>query len=172
MRYFFKFLRITGIIGVILMLTACADFHDVDHRWCPPKSSEVESVQEIVNLKVDTLFSFDGAKFENIQPSGHEQLNSLVAQLINSYTKIDNIVVEGYTDRLGSEAYNQSLSQKRAETVKYYLQSKGINTSITAVGRGESKLAINCQNYNNMAQLIDCLQPDRRVVVRISGAKR
>ncbi|MFV0284648.1 MAG: OmpA family protein, partial [Castellaniella sp.] len=85
----------------------------------------------------------------------------------------DAIELEGHTDRLGSESYNQRLSQARAETVQRYLRSRGVQAPMTAVGRGESQpVTTGCQGNRASQQLIACLQPDRRVVVRITGVKK
>ena len=49
------------------------------------------------------------------------------------------VTVEGHTDNIGSDAYNDKLSNKRAKTVSDYFVSKGIDASrLTAVGKGES----------------------------------
>lgn len=78
------------------------------------------------------------------------------------------ISVEGYTDRIGSAAYNQKLSPQRAESVKTYLvESKGIDPAkISAVGNGVSAPVTKpdeCRGTKRTPALVACLQPDRRV---------
>jgi OOP family OmpA-OmpF porin len=70
--------------------------------------------------------------------------------------------LEGYTDRLGSDSYNRQLSTKRAETVKRYLQSGGVQVPMSAKGLGKDDPVVQCNNRNHQA-LIDCLEPNRRV---------
>jgi OOP family OmpA-OmpF porin len=90
-------------------------------------------------------------------------------------TQFDLIVVEGHTDRIGTEAYNQTLSLQRAEAVKAYLVSSGgmDATKITATGVGEvqASQAGDCKATLPTAELRTCLQPDRRVDVGVTGTR-
>lgn len=84
------------------------------------------------------------------------------------------ITVEGHTDRLGTSAYSEKLSARRAQTVKAYLvNSGGIDASkVAATGKGESTPMTNpedCKGTAPTARLIACLQADRRVEVEVSG---
>jgi OOP family OmpA-OmpF porin len=93
-----------------------------------------------------------------------------------SGTTSDSISVEGYTDRKGSDAYNQTLSGERANSVKDYLVTNGKidPTKISAVGKGESAPVTkpeDCSDKLPRAQLITCLQPDRRVEVEVTGTR-
>ncbi|MDR3086691.1 MAG: OmpA family protein, partial [Azoarcus sp.] len=83
--------------------------------------------------------------------------------------------VVGHTDRLGSPAYNQRLSERRAAAVKSYLVSKGIDTSrIYTEGKGKTSPVPNteCNNVKARKSLIECLQPNRRVDIEIIGTSR
>ena len=85
----------------------------------------------------------------------------------------DEITIAGHADRLGSDAYNQKLSERRANAVKAYLVSRGVPASkIRAEGRGESEPVTgdDCKGSRGKA-LISCLQPDRRVDVSANGSK-
>ena len=86
------------------------------------------------------------------------------------------ISVEGNTDRLGSENYNQKLSEERADAVKAYLTtSAGIDPrKISSTGRGETNPVTqprDCKGNKPTAALIACLQPDRRVDVEVTGER-
>lgn len=121
-----------------------------------------------VNFEAEPLFSFDKAVIRNDQ---RKSLDDFVAGLKG--VTYDEITVVGHADKLGSDAYNQKLSERRANAVKTYLVSRGVPTSkIRAEGRGESEPVTGdaCKGTRGKA-LISCLQPDRRVDVSASGSK-
>ena len=124
-----------------------------------------------VSFSADTLFSFDRSE---LGPQGKVALDQFAHELAGM--QFDAITVEGHTDRLGSQAYNQKLSMRRAEAVKDYLVSSGgvAASRISAVGKGESQpvtKAEDCRGTKPNPKLIACLQPDRRVDVEVSGTK-
>lgn len=130
-------------------------------------------VVEHLDIAADALFSFNKAGIDDLLPEGKTQLDELVAKLQDVYAQIDNIKLVGYTDRLGSEQYNQLLSERRANTVKEYLQRKGITNPIDTSGRGEADQIVQCGNTNKPSKaLTDCLQPNRRVTVEVRGIKK
>jgi OOP family OmpA-OmpF porin len=124
-----------------------------------------------VSFSAESLFTFD--KFE-LRPEGRAALDAFAKDLVG--TQFDTIVVEGHTDRLGSQKYNQTLSQKRADAVKSYLVAadKVEAAKITSIGKSESepvtKLA-DCKGNTPTPKLIACLQPDRRVEIEVVGTR-
>ena len=120
-------------------------------------------------LSGDALFAFDKAV---LKPEGKVMLDGLVTQL--SGATYDNIQATGHTDRFGSNAYNQKLSERRANAVKDYLSSKDVMASrIDAQGKGETQpvtKAGDCQGAKSV-KVVACLQPDRRVDIEMTGAK-
>jgi OOP family OmpA-OmpF porin len=115
---------------------------------------------ERITLSANELFEFDRAELRMPQTKLDE-----IAVALSNNTQLANITISGYTDRLGSEAYNMKLSQRRADAVKGYLTNKGIAASrLTAVAKGESNPVVTCTNKNR-AELIKCLEPNRRVEV-------
>jgi OOP family OmpA-OmpF porin len=77
--------------------------------------------------------------------------------------------VTGHTDRIGSAEYNLKLSKQRADAVRDYLISKGVDrTKIETIGMGEKEPVVQC-NQKEMKALIACLQPNRRVDVQVKG---
>jgi len=124
-----------------------------------------------VTYSAESVFGFDTA---DVQPAGQAALDSFSAELAGSrYTSIQ---VEGHTDRLGSSAYNLTLSQQRADAVKAYLVSHGKldPAKVQAVGKGEAMPvtdAATCPGQRQSASLIACLQPDRRVVIDVAGTR-
>lgn len=132
-----------------------------------PKRRRLESF----TLKADTLFAFDKA---DLSASGKESLDGLVdALMAHAKHKDRTMNVHGYTDRLGSDSYNQRLSERRSQTVRDYLVSKGLPfDQVTAQGHGEADpvTGTTCGPGDVATKaLIDCLQPDRRVVIDVEG---
>ncbi len=97
-------------------------------------------------------------------------------QLSSMDPKDGSVVVLGYTDAVGSDQYNQKLSEQRAQSVVDYLVSKGIpSDKISARGMGEADAVTgNTCGYKSgratKAQ-IACLAPDRRVEIEVKGIK-
>ena len=84
--------------------------------------------------------------------------------------------MEGHTDRLGSDQYNQKLSEERAASVKNHLVTSGKldGSKISAVGKGESMPVTkpgDCRGTQRTSALVACLQPDRRVDVEVTGTR-
>ncbi|OFS88294.1 hypothetical protein HMPREF3144_02440 [Oligella sp. HMSC05A10] len=163
--------RLAVTSGFLLVLVGCANLRDVDHRWC--SEEEVVAHHEVISLQADALFAFDGGTMDDMQLEGKKQLDNLAISLPEAYASIEHIVIEGHTDRLGAVQYNQRLSQVRAETVKSYLQQKGVNAPMTAVGYGASNpVSTGCIGTRATDELIKCLQVDRRVNVEVKGIKK
>ena len=124
-----------------------------------------------VTFSADSLFAFDRS---DVRPEGKTALDAFTRELHG--TDYNTITVEGYTDRLGSKAYNQKLSSQRAESVKSYLvNTDGVDAAkVAASGKGESSAVTkpgDCKGNRPSAQLIACLQPDRRVEVEVTGTR-
>jgi len=115
----------------------------------------------------DALFAFDKSE---LKPEGRVMLDELVKKLSGAHS--ESIVLVGHTDRFGSQDYNQKLSERRAATVKDYLTEHNVQaTNIGASGKGKSEpvtAAADCHGARS-AQVIACLQPDRRVDVEMTG---
>ena len=122
---------------------------------------------EKVKLAADTLFDFDKAV---LKPEGMAKLDKLAAEA--GALKLEVILAVGHTDRIGSAAYNQKLSEKRAAAVKQYLVSKGVEANrVYTEGKGESQPVTKGCNQKSRKALIECLQPDRRVEIEVIGSK-
>jgi outer membrane protein OmpA-like peptidoglycan-associated protein len=87
-----------------------------------------------IELSSDVLFDFDKA---DLLPKAIPELEK-VATILRSYPNA-SCTIEGYTDRKGSDPYNQKLSERRADSVKNWLLSKGASNPMTTRGWGAAK---------------------------------
>ena len=136
-----------------------------------PAPQPVEETQNFT-LTSDVLFDFNKS---TLKPAGVTALSQLYNQIQTLEMDDKNIVVYGYTDRIGSDGYNLKLSQDRAKTVSDFLTTKGLSaTRITAVGRGEADPVspASCNAIKAKKDLIVCLAPDRRVNIEVKGTKK
>jgi OOP family OmpA-OmpF porin len=125
-------------------------------------------VTKRVTLDADTLFDFNKA---SLRPAGHAALDDFLVKIKDMNPEM--IVAVGHADRIGSEGYNQRLSEHRVASVKAYLVSKGIDPNrIHTEGKGETQpvtKAGECVGRKS-AKVIACLQPDRRVDIEVTGS--
>ena len=156
-------------------LSSQAAARDVHHRWCAEEAPVAQPVVaepqvERINLSADALFRFNQSDAADMLPEGKAILDRLAENLVSRQAHIDSIALTGHTDRLGSEQYNYNLGLRRAQTVKNYLQDKGVQAPISVASAGESQpVTTACTGTRATAALKACLQPDRRVTVDISG---
>ena len=130
----------------------------------PPPAPQVQKI----TLDSKVLFDFDKAV---LKPEGKAAIDSQVVGNLAQIKKLEVVLVTGHTDRLGTDAHNQKLSQRRADAVRDYLVIKGVDKAkIETIGMGEKQPVVQC-DQKNMKQLIDCLQPNRRVDVQVKGEK-
>jgi outer membrane protein OmpA-like peptidoglycan-associated protein len=88
-----------------------------------------------VTVRNEILFDFNSSA---VRSSSRDELRDM-AEVFNKYGET-TIVVAGHTDSVGSEAYNDRLSDRRASSVAGYLEDYGVRSSrIDAVGHGESR---------------------------------
>ncbi|NOL52609.1 OmpA family protein, partial [Pelistega suis] len=114
-------------------------------------------------LSGDTLFDFDK---DQLTADGRQVIADVAEKLKASNAK--EVQVTGFTDRLGSEAYNLDLSKRRAATVGALLQQNGVAAVITTDGLGKAQQVKACADETGQA-LRDCLRPNRRVEIKASG---
>ena len=148
---------------------------------CPPKNGYVDGENShsenlhsenlhsdnVYTLGASALFSLDSSA---LSLAGAEELKYLSEQL-RGLARLHSIRVTGYTDRLGNEAYNQRLSQKRAMTVRRFLIEQGMPAElIIAEGKGENEPLQKCPYSSDRAALIACLAPNRRIEVVVNGS--
>lgn len=135
----------------------------------PAPAAPARMAPQSITFSADALFAFDKSV---LKPEGRTALDDFALQL--GGTQYDAIFVTGHTDRFGSNDYNQRLSERRANTVREYLASKGVPANrINADGKGETQPVTKSGDCNGArsAKVIACLQPDRRVHVEVTGTK-
>ena len=123
-----------------------------------------------INIASTELFEFNKA---TLTSEARAKLDSEVIGKLKDMASIRYIIVNGHADRLGSPQYNQQLSEKRAEAVRAYLVSKGVDaSSIETLGFGKTLPVKSCPDQKDRKALIECLAPNRRVVVEVQGTPR
>ncbi|MES2017902.1 MAG: OmpA family protein [Pseudomonadota bacterium] len=115
---------------------------------------------EKVSFASETLFDFDKSV---VKPSGKAAIDELLGKLQGMNTEV--MVTVGHADAVGSDAYNQKLSQRRAEAVKAYIVSKGVDASrVYTEGKGESQPVADNKTAEGRAK-------NRRVTVEVVGTR-
>ncbi len=108
----------------------------------------------------DAFFDFDKAV---LKPAGKAKLDDLVGKVKG--INLEVIIAVGHTDSVGSDGYNQKLSVKRAEAVKAYLVSKGIEKNrVYTEGKGESQPVADNKSRDGRAK-------NRRVEIEVVGTR-
>jgi outer membrane protein, adhesin transport system len=99
-----------------------------------PVTPSPATVPAKLTLSSDTSFDFDKSV---LKPEGKKNLDDLIGKIKGSNYEV--VIAVGHTDGKGSEAYNQKLSERRAESVKAYLVNQGVPaTKVRAEGKGKT----------------------------------
>ncbi|WFR80550.1 OmpA family protein [Janthinobacterium rivuli] len=118
-------------------------------------------VSEKVSFASEALFDFDQS---TLKPQGKAALDQLLGQLKGMDLEV--IVTVGHTDAVGPDAYNQKLSQRRAEAVKAYLVAQGVETNrVYTEGKGETQPVADNTSAAGRAK-------NRRVTVEVVGTRK
>lgn len=133
-----------------------------------PVAAKCEPKSETITVGAEKLFGFDKSA---LKAEGKAALDDAAAK-IKANPEIKAVIVTGHTDRIGSDAYNQKLSERRAKMVADYLVAQGVDSGmIQSSGKGESSPVVECKGTKANKKLISCLQPNRRVEIRAEGTK-
>ena len=115
---------------------------------------------EKVSFSAEALFDFDKAI---VKPEGKAALDGLLAKLQGMNTEV--MVTVGHTDAVGTDQYNQKLSQRRAEAVKAYLVAAGVAADrVYTEGKGEAQPVADNKSAAGRAK-------NRRVTVEVVGTR-
>lgn len=125
-----------------------------------PAPVAAPAVSSRVTFSADAFFDFDKA---TLKPEGKATLNDLAAKVKG--INLETLITTGHTDSVGSDAYNQRLSVRRANAVKAYLVSQGVAADrIVVEGKGESKPVATNKTAAGRAK-------NRRVEVEVVGSR-
>jgi OOP family OmpA-OmpF porin len=126
-----------------------------------PAAAKPKPVAEKVTFAADVFFDFDKAI---IKPDGKSKLDDLSAKMRG--INLEVVIVIGHTDSIGSDAYNQGLSVRRAEAVKAYLVSKGTEPNrVYTEGKGEKQPVASNKSRDGRAK-------NRRAEIEVIGTRK
>jgi outer membrane protein OmpA-like peptidoglycan-associated protein len=138
----------------------------------PPPPAPVPQPLRNIRLGADGLFRFDGGRQQDLLPEGRQRIEALIAEIRRDVRSVSAITVTGHTDRIGSSAYNDALSRQRAETVREMFIRGGFEPyAIRAVGMGKHSPVVQCGGTRVTPELVNCLQPNRRVEIEVMGVQ-
>ena len=125
-----------------------------------PAPAPAPAIATKVTYAADAFFDFDKAV---LKPEGKAKLDDLVSKV--KAISLEVIIAVGHTDSVGSDTYNQKLSVKRAEAVKAYLVSKGIEKNrVYTEGKGEKQPVADNKTKEGQAK-------NRRVEIEVVGTR-
>ena len=125
-----------------------------------PAAKPAAPTSSKVTYAADAFFDFDKAV---LKPEGKAKLDDLASKV--KAINLEVIIAVGHTDSVGSDAYNQKLSIRRAEAVKAYLVSKGIDKSrVYTEGKGEKQPVADNKTKEGKAK-------NRRVEIEVVGTR-
>ena len=140
----------------------------------PPPAPKPKPAAEKVTFAGTVHFDFDKA---DLKPDGKATLDELANKIRG--INLEVVIAIGHADVIGSDAYNQKLSVRRAEAIKAYLVSKGIEPNrIYTEGKGEKQPVTGdkCKKlgpeHRSNKKLVACLAPDRRVEIEVIGTRQ
>jgi len=127
----------------------------------PPVVVAPVPTAEKVSYSADAFFDFDKAV---LKPAGKSALDELTAKLGDMNLEV--IIAVGHTDSVGTDEYNQKLSIRRAESVKAYLETKGVESNrVYTEGKGEKQPVADNKSADGRAK-------NRRVEIEVVGTKK
>jgi OmpA-OmpF porin, OOP family len=141
----------SGAAALMLVTTGCATKAVAPAAVAPVKSYKIEGVH----------FAFDSA---SLTPAGEAAVAEAAAGIKAASSHTFNVV--GHTDPIGSPAYNQTLSERRANTVTKSLLAKGVPASqLKTSGMGERQLVKTDCGTGKSKAVVECNAPNRRVEI-------
>ena len=139
----------------------------------PAEKPAAKPTIQNVELKIE----LQGIAFNKTEMTADnkKELDTFLDKEVKPLTTVGAVIITGHTDRIGSDKYNKTLSEKRALGVKDYVVGKGIDQKLIFwEGKGPKQpipVTKFCENKMKRPQLIECLAPNRRVTVEVVGTR-
>ena len=143
-----------------------------------PVAPPVAAPATPVNAAANVLFNFDKRDMANVRSYTKDQLDTLIGQVKGGAITVSGIKLIGHADRLnstGNANYNVQLSQDRVNTIKNYMVNAGVPANlITTDFKADSTQIEACTKakFRSNAELQECLLPNRRVEVVLTGVRK
>ena len=126
-----------------------------------PEAAKPKPVAEKVTFAADVLFDFDKSV---VKPDGKSKLDDLSSKIRG--INLEVVIAIGHADSIGGDAYNQKLSVRRAEAVKAYLITKGVETNrVYTEGKGEKQPVASNKTQEGRAK-------NRRTEIEVIGTRK
>ncbi len=145
-------------------------------RVAPPAPVVATAVP--VSAATNVLFNFDKRDLANVRAYTKDQLDTLIGQVKGGSITVSTIRLIGHADRLNSTGdanYNTKLSQDRVETIRAYMVSQGVPANLISTEfKADTQQIEACTKakFRSNAELQECLLPNRRVEVVLSGVRK
>lgn len=143
-----------------------------------PRAAAPLAAPVAANLAANVLFNFDKRTMADTRSYSKDQLDSLIAQYKSGNVTVTNITLTGHADRLnstGNKNYNVTLSEDRVAAVKAYMVSAGVPAGLIGTSYKADGVQIEActkAKFRNTTELQECLLPNRRVEVVLTGTKK
>lgn len=152
--------KVIGCDGVVAQAAPAVVTPPPAPAPAPAPAAAPAPTSEKVSFAADAFFDFDKAV---LKPEGEKTLNELASRIKD--VDLEVVIATGHTDSTGAEAYNQKLSERRAEAVKNYLVSQGLPANrVYTEGKGEAQPVADNKNRDGRAQ-------NRRVEIEVVGTR-
>ncbi len=129
----------------------------------PPAAVKPAPFTRQLAVSAETRFGFDDAALD---AAARQALDELIEQLWDK--REITLKISGYSCRIGTKAYNQALSERRAQAVRRYLEGKGLVAEMTIQGCGDADPLVECPGLRGDA-LVKCLAPNRRTEIDVNA---
>ena len=127
----------------------------------PAAPAAPSSVKQAITIQAEALFDFDKSV---LKPAGKKSIDDAIAKM--QQIDVQMVIATGHTDSVGTDAYNQKLSERRATSVKEYMVSKGVAAAkITTLGKGETQPVATNKTKEGRAK-------NRRVDIEFKGVSK
>ena len=138
----------------------------------PPPPPPAPKLPKKIALNAATSFAVGKSELTG---EGKAAVDREVLSKLEGFARIDSVTIEGHADPMGKEAVNRALSKSRADAVKAYLVSKGIDGNVIVTeGKGSSVPApgVSCDAKLSKAKLSACYTPHRRIEIDVNGVAK